>query len=94
MRGADLAGPRRAAGSLLLICAAVVVPVAGWELTGRLQRSDAVTGAAAVHAALDRGAYEDADRLASDLVANAERLLGTESVGAADALDLLVEARL
>ena len=77
-------------GALLTSCVALCVTMAAATRRG----TDPADSAAAVWRLLDAGAYADADRAATSGVEREERERGTDSLEAARASDVLVEALL
>jgi CHAT domain-containing protein/tetratricopeptide (TPR) repeat protein len=83
---------RRPAGGIALrLCVALSVLAAGGGTFGLAQRATAVED---VRRALDTGAYEEAERAATDVCARLQAQYGEESLELAHARDLLVEALL
>jgi CHAT domain-containing protein/tetratricopeptide (TPR) repeat protein len=74
----------------LRFCAGLCVLVAGVGTFGRAQR--AAPDVADVRQAIERGAYEEAERTATDVCARVRDQYGAESLESAHAQDLLVEA--
>ncbi|MEO8260155.1 MAG: CHAT domain-containing protein [Acidobacteriota bacterium] len=72
-------------------CVGLCALLAGLGATGRAQNPLAADD---VKQALDRGAYEEAERIAADVSARAADRNGAESIESAQAQDLLVESRL
>ena len=81
---------RRPAGApAVRFCVGLCVLVASGGAFGRAQRAPSVDD---VRSTLDRGAYEEAERVAVDVCARVNEQYGAESLESAQAQDLLVEA--